>query len=168
VEPLDWIDGLSDAWGREYPNLDVSTFPPLVRLARLGILIETLQCEVVEPFELTPSDYSVLAALRRAGAPYALSPSYLYSRLERSSGGMTKILKRLEDRGLVSRAPDPEDGRGSLMTLTEEGLELQERVFNAFLSSTQDVLASASKTRLGEIDRSLKFLLEAFEGYFYR
>ena len=104
---MDWIDDLAAAWKREYPKLDVSTFPPMVRLARLGLLIEYFQQEVLEPFELSSGDYGVLAALRRAGAPYALNPSQLTSRLERSSGGMTKILKRLEERGLVKRSPDP-------------------------------------------------------------
>ena len=98
---MDWIDELGTAWQREYPGVDVSTLPPLVRLARLSLLIEAFQHEVLAPFELTPSDYGVLAMLRRAGKPYQLSPSDLTSRLERSSGGMTKILKRLEAGGLV-------------------------------------------------------------------
>ena len=91
----------------------------------------------------------------------------MYSRLERSSGGMTKILKRLEERGLVDRIPDPSDGRGSLVVLTKAGLGAQEDIFNAFLASTQDVLASVSATKVKEIDRSLGVLLDAFEGYFY-
>jgi DNA-binding MarR family transcriptional regulator len=105
----------------------------------------------------------VLAALRRAGAPYRLSPSSLYSRLERSSGGMTKILKRLEEQGFVTRSPDPEDGRGSLVALTPKGVEVQDRVFNAFLSATQDLLLDVSFAQLAEIDGSLQQLLAAFE-----
>lgn len=161
---MTFIDDLSTAWGREYPDLDVRTLPPMVRLARLSVLIENFQNEVLEPFELTSGDYSVLAAMRRAGAPYELSPSTLYSRLERSSGGMTKILKRLEEQGLVTRSPDPADGRGSLVALSKRGLDVQERVFNAFLSATQDLLAGISFTELREVDRSLQMLLDAFEG----
>ena len=102
---MGWIDDLSTAWEREYPELDTTTFPPMVRLARLSVLIESFQQSVLAPFALSSGDYGVLAALRRAGHPYQLSPSKLYSRLERSSGGMTKILKRLEDQKLVKRAP---------------------------------------------------------------
>jgi DNA-binding MarR family transcriptional regulator len=160
---MTWIDDLSTAWDREYPGLDVTTFPPMVRLARLAVLIESFQHEVLEPFELTTGDYGVLAALRRAGAPYELTPSKLYSRLERSSGGMTKILKRLEDQGLVKRSPDPDDGRGSLVSLTKQGLDAQEGVFNAYLSATQDLLRSISRTKLEQVDRSLVALLDAFE-----
>ena len=164
---MDWIDQLRIAWGREYPELDVCTLPPLVRLARLAVLIEAFQHEVLEPFELTPSDYSVLAALRRAGEPYELSPSGLYSRLERSSGGMTKMLKRLAERGFLRRTPDPDDGRASRIRLTRSGVVVQERVFNAFLSASEDLLAPLPREELHKVDGSLRELLDAFETHFY-
>ena len=165
---MTWIDDLSTAWAREYPGLDTGTFPPMVRLARLGVLIESFQQAVLAPFELTSADYSVLAALRRAGEPYALSPSKLYSRLERSSGGMTKILKRLEESGLVERSPDPDDGRGTRVSLTLKGLEVQDQVFHAFLSATQDLLAPLSNGRLREVDGVMQTLLDTFEERFAR
>lgn len=165
---MSWIDDLSVAWEREYPGLDTATFPPMVRLARLSVLVESFQQAVLEPFELSSGDYGVLAALRRAGPPYQLSPSKLYSRLERSSGGMTKILKRLEDQRLVTRSPDPSDGRGSVVSLTADGIELQEQVFNAFLSATQDLLSPLSRGKLRETDRALQSLLEIFETRFGR
>ena len=165
---MGWIDDLSTAWEREYPDLDTSTFPPMVRLARLSLLIEGFQQEVLAPFELSSGDYGVLAALRRAGGSYQLSPSKLYSRLERSSGGMTKILKRLEEQGLVERSPDPTDGRGSVVSLTHEGLDVQERVFNAFLSATPDLLEPFSESRRREPDRALRHLLDTFEARFPR
>ncbi len=165
---MGWIDDLSTAWEREYPDLDTTTFPPMVRLARLSVLIEGFQQAVLSPFELSSGDYGVLAALRRAGEPYQLSPSMLYSRLQRSSGGMTKILKRLEEQGLVARSPDPQDGRGSLVSLSEEGLDVQERVFNAFLTATQDLLAPLSETDLKDTDGVLRNLLDTFEARFRR
>jgi DNA-binding MarR family transcriptional regulator len=160
---MGWIDDLSTAWEREYPDHDTTTFPPMVRLARLAVLIESFQQLVLSPFELSAGDYGVLAALRRAGPPYGLSPSNLYSRLERSSGGMTKNLKRLEERGLVKRAPNPKDGRGSVISLTKEGLDLQEQIFNAFLSATGDLLEPLSSGELEQTDRTLQTLLDVFE-----
>ena len=160
---MDWIDEISQAWRHEYPALDTRAMAPLIRLARLGILIESFQHEVLEPFELTPSDYSVLAALRRHGKPYALNPSQLYTRLQRSSGGMTKILKRLESRDLVRRTDNPDDRRGSLIALTRSGLRLQDRIFSAFLAASQDLLAPLSARDRRDADRSLKKVLDAFE-----
>lgn len=160
---MDWIDDIGRAWRHEYPDIDSTAMAPLVRLARLGILIENFQNEVLEPFELTPSDYSVLAALRRNGKPYSLNPSQLYTRLQRSSGGMTKILKRLEQRQFARRSNNPDDGRGSLITLTRRGLSIQDRVFKAFLIASKSILAPLSKKEQTDAEDSLRVLLSAFE-----
>ncbi len=160
---MDWFDDLTRSWESEYGDLEIANLPPLVRLARLGVLLEAFQHDVLEPFELTPSDYGVLAALRRAGPPYTLKPSQLYSRLRRSSGGMTKILKRLEEAGYVSRSPDPDDGRGMQVTLTDRGRSLQERVFHAFLASTTSLMAPLTSHQVEAANKSLSELLDLFE-----
>jgi DNA-binding MarR family transcriptional regulator len=158
---MGWIDDLARAWRREYPGRDVTPLPPLVRLARLGVLLEAFQHEVLAPFELTPADYGVLALLRRAGPPYELTPSQLTSNLRRSSGGITKMVSRLEARGLVRRTPDPDDGRGCRVRLTRTGQAIQERVFASFLGASGELLAPLGA--LGDTDRELERLLDAFE-----
>jgi DNA-binding MarR family transcriptional regulator len=130
--------------------------------------MDTFQRETLEPYELTPSDYAVISTLRRAGPPYRLSPSELYTVLERSSGGMTKMLKRLEGLGLIERVPDPEDGRSIRVLLTEAGVALQEEIFNVFLTRTQELLHTISPSKLREIDSSLRMLLDGIESHFYR
>ena len=165
---MDWIDESLEAWAREYPDVDMSTLSPITRLVRLGVLMDIFQKETLEPFELTPSDYAVLSTLRRAGPPYQLSPSELYTVLERSSGGMTKMLNRLEGLGLIERIPDPEDRRSIRVLLTESGVALQEEIFNVFLSRTQELLHSVSPGKLREIDNSLRVLLDGIESHFYR
>jgi len=40
-----------------------------------------------------------------------------------SSGGLTRLVGRLEERGFVRREPDPADGRGFLCSLTSDGRE---------------------------------------------
>ena len=165
---MDWIDESSEAWAREYPDVDMSTLSPITRLVRLGVLMDIFQKETLEPFELTPSDYAVLSTLRSAGSPYQLSPSELYTALERSSGGMTKMLKRLEGLGLIERTPDPEDGRSTRVLLTKTGVALQEEVFKVFLSRTQELLHTISLGKLREIDSSLRILIDAIESHFYR
>jgi DNA-binding MarR family transcriptional regulator len=164
----DWIDELSEAWARDYPDVDTSTLSPMTRLIRLGVLMDTFQHETLEPYQLTPNDYGVLATLQRAGPPYELSPSDLYTALERSSGGMTKMLKRLEALGLVRRTPALNDGRSRLVALTDAGFELQEEIFKVFLTRTKELLQSISPRQLEDIDSSLRVLLEAIESYFYR
>lgn len=160
---MDWLDEISRAWQREYPELDTSVMPPLVRVARVGVLIDAFQQQVVAPFDLTPSDYAVLAALRRSGTPYELSPSRLTLRLQRSSGGMTKMLKRLQERGLIRRAADPDDGRSSRVRLTRKGIALQDEVFRAFLEASNDLLGTTSRSERLEIDGAARALIEHLE-----
>ena len=54
----------------------------------------------------------MLATLRRSGPPYRLRPTEFASALMLTSSGTTKRLDRLEQAGLITRAPDPDDRRG--------------------------------------------------------
>ena len=76
---------------------------------------------------------------------------------------MTKILKRLEEAGYVSRSPDPDDGRGMRVTLTDRGRSLQERVFHAFLASTTSLMAPLTSHQVEAANKSLSELLDLFE-----
>lgn len=59
--------------------------------------------------------------MRRAGVDNPLTPTELARRQMMTSGGMTAALDRLERRGLVERVSNPNDRRGSLVRLTDEG-----------------------------------------------
>ena len=120
---MEWMDRLTASWLEAHPDWDFSVLPPLVRLTRLSVLMTEFQEQALLPYGLTPSDYSVLAALRRSGGANRLAPSELYSVLEVSSGGMTKMIKRLEARGLVERSPDKGRGSLSLATGTQPGVD---------------------------------------------
>jgi len=168
-KPTEWVDDFSEAWAREYPDAeDTSGLLLIALLARLSVLIDSFQQETLAPLELMPSDYAVLAALRRAGPPYELAPSQLYSALERSSGGMTKMLKRLEGLELVQRVDDPEDRRSILVRLTRTGRAVEESAFKAFLSNTHELLEAASSSELVAIDDAMRSLLGIIERHFYR
>jgi len=164
-----WTDDFSESWAREYPDAtDTSGLLLITLLARLSVLIEAFEQETLEPYELTPSDYAVLAALRRAGTPYELAPNQLYTALERTSGGMTKMLKRLEGLGFVTRVKDPDDGRSTLVRLTPKGRRVEAEAFRAFLSNTHELLQTASRDDLDTIDDAMRRLLDIIERHFYR
>jgi len=164
-----WVDDFSEAWAREYPDAtDTSGLVLIARLARLSVLIETFEQETLESFDLMPSDYAVMAALRRAGSPYELAPHQLYTALELSSGGMTKMLKRLEQLGFVKRGSDPDDRRGKLVRLTPKGKRVEAEAFAAILANTHRLLDSASRDDLHTIDDAMRRLLDIIEKHFYR
>jgi DNA-binding MarR family transcriptional regulator len=157
------MEDLKRSWQREYAQLDVSNLPALIRLTRLSAVIDAFQTDLLAPFELTLSDYGVLSTLRRAGRPYALSPSQLYEALGLSSGGMTKILKRLGELELIERIPNPEDRRSIRVRLTARGLSLDDRVFRAMAAASDRALAPLDRDERAEIDRAISRLLGTFE-----
>ena len=73
---------------------------------------------------LSPSLNAALATIERHGP---LTPSELAARERIQRPTVTRIVARLEERGLVQRARDPQDGRSSLVALTSEGRDLLAR-----------------------------------------
>jgi DNA-binding MarR family transcriptional regulator len=76
-----------------------------------------------------------------------------------TSSGTTKRLDRLEQAGLVTRAPDPEDRRGTLITLTEAGHQLIDAVTEAHLENERNLLGALTadeRNRLADLLRKLQ------------
>src|SRR5437764_15191670 len=74
--------------------------------------------------DLSPSQTATLATIERRGP---ITPSELAAceRIQRPTA--TRVIARLEEAGLVSRAADPADGRSSLLSITAEGRALLEQ-----------------------------------------
>ena len=102
----------------------------------------------------------MLATLRRAGPPYRLGPTQLFETLMISSGGMTSRLDRLEKAGLIVRSPNPEDRRGTLVSLTDKGLALMERMIPEHVDNEARMLAALSREEQETLSELLGKLLE--------
>ena len=57
-----------------------------------------------------------------------------------TSGTMTNRLDHLEDLQLITRQPDPSDGRGSLVTLTKSGIRAVDAAMEELLSNERKLL----------------------------
>lgn len=77
-------------------------------------------------YDLIHSEIDVLAALYFNDINHSLTPTELYDATIFSSGGMTKILKKLEDRELIRRNISKEDRRKTFVSLTKNGIFLIE------------------------------------------
>ena len=76
--------------------------------------------------EVSLNEYNVLYALKKAGC--ALRQSELTKQVLLSQPALSRLLERLEQRGLVTRSTDSRDKRGVLIALTDEGAAAQHRV----------------------------------------
>ena len=73
----DEVDRIVDDWERERPDLDFAPLQVLSRVARLAKHLDRARREAFARSELEASEFDVLSALRRAGAPYRLFSSAL-------------------------------------------------------------------------------------------
>lgn len=128
------------------------------RLARLTRLVEDAAEEVFRLHGLRQGEFDVLAALRRSGAPYTMTPSELSAVLMTSRAGMTSRLDRLEAAGLVERKLDPADRRSFQIVLTEKGREVIDATLTghaANLARLAQRLTSEDAATLNRIVRGL-------------
>ncbi|MFB7471515.1 MarR family winged helix-turn-helix transcriptional regulator [Kitasatospora sp. NPDC056184] len=146
-------------WRRERPDLDVSPQAVIGRLHRLaGRLTEEL-CLVYGRYGLAEGEFDVLAALRRAGAPFERAPGELAARTMVTTGAMTKRIDRLERAGLVTRRRSEADGRGRVVALTEAGRRLIDEAFTAHMRNEHRLLGLLS----AEEAAALEGLLTAWQ-----
>jgi DNA-binding MarR family transcriptional regulator len=132
-------------------------------LARTSLFLGALQAECLEPFGLSFADYTVLRVLLLEGEPYELSPSRIAEMVVRTTGGMTKMIDRLERAGLVERSPDPNDRRGVLVGLTRRGLVTSAEASRAYQLGRERILDRLDGDEIEVIDQYLHRLIEVFE-----
>ena len=154
----DEVDRLVQAWQRERPDLDVSPMEVLSRITRLARHLDRARRQAFAAHDLETWEFDVLAALRRSGRPYELSPGRLLRETLVTSGTMTNRVDRLAARGLVRRAPDPADRRGVLVQLTDSGLAHVDAALSALLTNERALLTglgAADRKRLAGLLRAL-------------
>src|SRR3954452_21235135 len=92
----DHIEETISAWRRERPGLDLSGMAVVARVLRVAHRFDDAQDEFFAALGLKPGWLDVLGALRRAGAPYRLTPTRLSVEALISTAAMTNRLDRLE------------------------------------------------------------------------
>jgi DNA-binding MarR family transcriptional regulator len=140
----DEVDRIVGAWSRERPDLDFAPLQVLSRVGRLSRHLDRARRAAFAASDLESWEFDVLSALRRAGAPYQLSPKALLLQTLVSSGTMTNRIDRLVERRLVERKTDPNDGRGILVIMTRLGQERVDAAISELLVSEGELLDGLS------------------------
>lgn len=105
--------------------------------------------------DLTLGQFAVLEALYSKGDQ---SVGTVRDRILSSSGTMPVIVKNLQQRGLIERLPDPNDGRVSLLHLTEQGRAVIARVIPVnqhMIETAFSVLTEEEQITLNQLMRKL-------------
>jgi DNA-binding MarR family transcriptional regulator len=158
----DPVDEKLEVWLREIPELDARTEGIVDRIGMLEKYLRRTHDETLEVLGLSWGEVRVLGSLRYCGPPYRSTPGRLGGQLGLSSGAMTARLDKMEEAGLIRRLPDPDDRRGVLVEITDEGRAAWDRSVAMQAEKETTVAATLSEREKDELNDLLRRLLVAF------
>lgn len=123
----DLVQYIIEKWQKFNPQLDTSGTEIIGRIVRISSIVGRQIDQNLARFQLTVSEFDVLAALARE-AEQQLTPKQLQNLILISSGGLTNRTDQLVRKGLIERIPNPHDRRSLLIKLTPAGLALLNEV----------------------------------------
>jgi DNA-binding MarR family transcriptional regulator len=159
----DSVDQLLAEWEHQRPDLDFSPVGIAGRLTRVRAHLDAGQLQVFRRYDLSPADFRVIVALRRAGSPYELAQARLMSQLALTSGTVSLRVDRLTKRGIVTRNADPDDKRGQRVRLTADGLRLFDEIAPLHLANVDRLLSGLTPGERATLAQLLRQLLISFE-----
>ena len=159
----DHVARIQQEWARERPDVDVRPQGVIGRVHRLGMHLTDSILEVYAKHDLGEGEFDVLAALRRAGAPYERVPGELAAHTMVTTGAITKRVDRLERAGLVARRVSEHDSRSRVVALTEAGREVIDRAFTEHMENERRLLDGLTDEQLAQLESLLTTWLARFE-----
>lgn len=162
VQP-DPVDASLEVWARELPDLDLETEGIVERIYKLERHIDSTMRETLEEFDLSYGEYKLVMHLRYGGPPYRGKPGKLAKWLGLSTGAMTNRLDNMERRGLIRRLDDPDDRRGVIVELTDEGKRLWDQAVGAQAEKESIVASALDEKERRQLNALLRRLMNAYE-----
>jgi DNA-binding MarR family transcriptional regulator len=159
----DLTDRVLSGWLEARPDLEVDALQVTARLSRIGPLLAQRQEAVFGRFGLNRGEVGALSALRLTGPPHRLSPTRLGKGLMLSSAGVTSRIDRLERRGLVRRLADPDDRRGVIVELTDQGLAVVDDAVAALTISDRELVERLEPEEIAQLEALLRRFLSGLE-----
>lgn len=136
---------------------DLATWASLATV--LEWLPAALDAQLLQDSEVTHFEYGILFALANA-RDRTLRMSVLADYANSSLSRLSRAAKRLEDRGWMQRRPDPDDGRYTLATLTEQGKAKCDEATPGHVQTVHqlvlDPLTASQRRQLREISRRIQ------------
>jgi DNA-binding MarR family transcriptional regulator len=162
----DEVDRILGEWAAARPDLDLAPLEVFSRMTRVTKHLDRARAQAFERSGLAAWEFDVLAVLRRSGPPFRQSPKVLVQQTMVSSGTMTNRIDRMEARGLVRRLTDPNDGRGVLVEMTEQGQTLVDAAMTRLSDAEEQLLGGmprVERERLAGLLRKLAISVDRFD-----
>jgi DNA-binding MarR family transcriptional regulator len=142
------------------PFYDPATFDPTTGIGRLltrvkGEMIDALDRELA-PFDITAAQYVILVRLASGETD---SASTLCRGVSYDPGAMTRMIDRLERKGLVRRVRSPDDRRKVIVELTDEGKAIYPKLIESAVHTVNRFLRGFSRADVGQLEQLLQRML---------
>jgi DNA-binding MarR family transcriptional regulator len=159
----DHVAHMIELWRAETPDAPTAPISVIARILRAAQHLEHEITRGLSAYGLGNREFDVLSALRRSGPPYTLTVSDLRREVLLTSGGLTKLLERLEQAGLVTRKQDLEDRRVVRVLLSDAGRELQQVAMDFDLPREDRLLSPLDEEQRQTLAHLLQLLLTGLE-----
>lgn len=121
-----------------------------VVLFRTADHLRNVVLKVLEPHGITAQQYNVLRILRGSHLE-GLPTLEIADRMVERTPGVTRLLDRLEAKGLVTRKRCPEDRRQVLCWATQDALDLLARLDAPVLAADEEALKNLSRAEVDQL-----------------
>ena len=132
----------------------------MLDILRTTEFLQQRLAEFFKQFQLTPTQYNILRILRGAGND-GLTCSQAAERMISGDPDVTRLLDRLDSRGLIQRERSREDRRVVISRITAEGLELIKTIDKPLAEFLKRHISPAGKDKLQELVRILESIRTA-------
>lgn len=150
---------VGDGFAREFPDGDASSTEAFASLARAGTaLLQELERAIGASFDLSQPAATTLAVIEGADEP--LTPSQISDRVVAASATTTATLDLLERRGWIVRQPNAADRRSVLVSITDEGRAVADRLLPGVRVVEREVMSSLTVREREQLLRLLGKVLE--------
>ena len=151
----DRVDRLVIGVKRLRPDIDPGLKTVGARLLHVSDLVLRYYSGLSERFGVSLSGLAVITTLARQ-APRELTLTEINRDVLVTSGGITFIVSRLEEQGLLTRKPHPNDSRAVLVQLTSRGRRLADRLIEAVATADAEVFVHFDDTERRTIEELLR------------
>jgi DNA-binding MarR family transcriptional regulator len=127
----------------------------------LGRLLAQALAQRLKPFGVVPGQFAQLLALYEHDG---LTQAELCRIVQIEQPTMANTLARMERDGLISRVPDPEDGRRALVTLTAHARDISPDLTDAAKAVNATATTGLSKAEVDTFMATLARIIENLEG----
>jgi DNA-binding MarR family transcriptional regulator len=151
-----------DATRRKAARFDSAEQEAFLNLWRTYDRLRAIEDDVFTRFDLTSQQYNALRLLR-AAFPESLPTLAIFDRLVSRAPDITRLLDKLEERGLVRRERPPHDRRTVLIAITDAGLDLLVEIAGPLQECHEKQLGHLSAADLKKLTTLLRAAREPHE-----